>query len=351
MDGFPLFSIIIPLFNKEAYIGETLDSIACQTINNYEVLVVDDGSTDNSAEIVRARSGRDSRIRLIQQPNQGVSAARNTAIQSARGTHYAFLDADDAWSADHLQEIQELSLRFPQAGILATAFQRCFPTGPAVSIVLKSHENDRGLVKNYFRYITEVQFIYTSSIVIPAWAVEKESLFPVGIHHGEDLDVWTRMALKWEVAYSGKVSVLYRNSIPGQITGMLGQNNEFDPYYPIQLVKHMSCDNLAEHTKTQLRTYFESYLVRRGGYFFMGRKFSRRAFLNYMTRAGVQEWSKSILLQLMCACPVAAIWRPFFLLRQIFGSRKYLALCGGAFTKNGIIRKMHQGNRHTYNYE
>lgn len=99
----PLVSVIIPAYNAERFIAQTLDSVFAQTYQNYEVVVVDDGSHDRTAAIVRQYSQRDARIQLWQQPNSGVAAARNLAIEKSRGEFIAPLDADDIWFPDNLK--------------------------------------------------------------------------------------------------------------------------------------------------------------------------------------------------------------------------------------------------------
>ena len=116
----PTFSVIIPLYNKEAEVAATLRSALEQSLRPLEVIVVDDGSTDRSAEVVV--SFRSPLIRLIRQPNAGVSAARNRAIAEARGEYVALLDADDRWRPGFLAEIAAMIERWPDCGLYATAF-------------------------------------------------------------------------------------------------------------------------------------------------------------------------------------------------------------------------------------
>ncbi|MEX2400210.1 MAG: glycosyltransferase family 2 protein [Rhodothermales bacterium] len=99
-----LTSVILPAYNAAPYIREALQSVFDQTYPSFEIIVVDDGSTDGTAEIVREYAAADTRVTLVRQSNQGVGAARNTAIRHARGIYIAPLDADDRWAPDKLQK-------------------------------------------------------------------------------------------------------------------------------------------------------------------------------------------------------------------------------------------------------
>ena len=99
-----LVSIITPCYNGKKYIAETMNHVIAQSYDNWEMIIVDDGSKDNSAEIVRKYSENDSRIKLIQQPNGGSSSARNNGIRNANGQYIALLDADDLWDPDFLKK-------------------------------------------------------------------------------------------------------------------------------------------------------------------------------------------------------------------------------------------------------
>ena len=112
-DRGPLVSVIIPAYNAERFIGQTLESVLAQTYANFEVLVVDDGSTDETVALVHSYAAQDSRIKLQQQANAGVAAARNAGIQAATGELLAPLDADDLWYPHHLQQQVQCFLRSP----------------------------------------------------------------------------------------------------------------------------------------------------------------------------------------------------------------------------------------------
>ena len=102
MDLIPTVSVVIPCYNAAVSIAETLATISAQTIRDIEILVVDDGSKDDSCGIVERAAAADPRIRLIRQPNAGVSVARNTGISAARAAIIALMDADDRWAPTHL---------------------------------------------------------------------------------------------------------------------------------------------------------------------------------------------------------------------------------------------------------
>ena len=118
MDSAPLVSVIIPAYNADAFITQTLDSVLRQTYQTFEIIVVDDGSRDRTAEIVRSYADRDNRIRLFQQPNAGVAAARNCAIQHSRGKYIAPIDADDIWYPQKLEkQVQSLESADSSVGL------------------------------------------------------------------------------------------------------------------------------------------------------------------------------------------------------------------------------------------
>ena len=116
-----MFSIVIPLYNKELSIKNTIQSVLNQTCQDFEIVVINDGSTDNGVKIVE--SIKDNRIRLIQQENQGVSAARNRGINEANYDWIALLDGDDLWEVNHLGEINKMMTLFPNEKVYVTSFE------------------------------------------------------------------------------------------------------------------------------------------------------------------------------------------------------------------------------------
>ena len=116
-----MISVIIPLYNKVDHIEDTLRSVLAQTYKDYEIVVVDDGSIDGSTELVE-NLGIDN-LRLIRQNNAGVSAARNSGIEEARGEFVALLDADDLWKPDYLAVQFEMTQKYPDCDVFATDYE------------------------------------------------------------------------------------------------------------------------------------------------------------------------------------------------------------------------------------
>jgi GT2 family glycosyltransferase len=123
--GGPSVSVITPAYNAAPYLSETIRSVLAQSFSDFELLIVDDGSTDDTQAVARAFADQDPRVRLIATPNRGPAAARNTALQASRGRLLALLDSDDIWSPDYLTEQLALFQAIPEASIVtANALNR-----------------------------------------------------------------------------------------------------------------------------------------------------------------------------------------------------------------------------------
>ena len=197
-----LISVVIPLYNKESSIATALDSVLAQTYQDFEVVVVDDGSTDKSASIVEQYA--DPRIRLIRQENAGVSAARNKGIAEAKGVYVAFLDADDEWLPEFMEEIVALQNEYPACRAQATNY-RISSQGETTSTILRKipFKNMHGVLTNYF----EVASCSNPPVCSICVCIERRLLneiggFPLGIKSGEDLLTWARIAVHTDWAYS-----------------------------------------------------------------------------------------------------------------------------------------------------
>lgn len=198
-----MISIIIPLYNKERYILSTIDSILAQTYKDYEVVIIDDGSTDNGPKIVRQL--KNPKIRVITQENAGVSAARNHGIIEAKGELICFLDADDIWMPDYLETQYRLYLEFPDCAMFATNYLYKGRTGqirqPKIHGIAFS--GNRGIVENYFDVICQSNpLIWTGAVMVKKEAAMAIGMFPIELKSGEDIVLWGGIAAKYrKIAY------------------------------------------------------------------------------------------------------------------------------------------------------
>jgi glycosyltransferase involved in cell wall biosynthesis len=198
-----MISVVIPLFNKKLTILRALNSVFIQTTQPVEIIVVNDGSTDGSEQIVASLDHP--LVKLIHQKNAGVSAARNKGIEEAKEEWIAFLDADDEWKPDFLKTIEFLSTAYPQCSVLSTAYLIQNNNGKREKIVLNKipFSGDNGILTNYFEVAScSNPPICSSSVVVKKDAIIAIGGYPVGIRSGEDLLTWARLAVKYKIAYS-----------------------------------------------------------------------------------------------------------------------------------------------------
>lgn len=211
MADVPAVSVVIPLYNKGPYIARALNSVLAQTFQDFEVIVVDDGSTDDGAEVVRGFD--DPRIRLIQQENRGVSAARNRGIEAAQAELVAFLDADDEWLPEHLETLMRLREKYPEAGLYVTAYSTFTAQGESNSPELTSIPPApwEGILPSYFlaAAVSERMPISTSSVGVSNDIIRENGGFRVGLNIYEDSLLWGKIALKYPVAFSWQGGSIY----------------------------------------------------------------------------------------------------------------------------------------------
>lgn len=239
-----MFSVIIPLYNKAHYILATLKSVLAQTFKDLEVIVVDDGSTDGSADVVRTIV--DSRLLLISQPNGGVSRARNTGIKAASGEWIAFIDADDQWDDEYLEQMYALIQRNPEENFFACARHgRPIPQLPEESIIEDAAA--WGII------------YWTGSVVVRRAMFDKVGLFREGISLGEDRDMWLRIGLATPTVFLNRELACYSEEIENNLTSTVNPDNEF-PYWEWYALPTRFPESLRRYATHQLIHLAEAYL-------------------------------------------------------------------------------------------
>ncbi|MEL7450060.1 MAG: glycosyltransferase family 2 protein [Pseudomonadota bacterium] len=206
----PTVSVVIPVYNKRRYLRRALHSVLAQSYTDFEVILVDDGSTDGSLDSIMPLTDR--RVRFYWQPNAGVSAARNTGIERARAPLVAFLDADDTWEPGFLDAMLRLRSRYPKAGLYASAYSIKTPGAPArrARIAGLPSFRQRFLSGDYFRLGTRGELpVSASSVMIPRNLLLEVGGFPVGEKMGEDQHVWWRICVRHALAYDQRCLATY----------------------------------------------------------------------------------------------------------------------------------------------
>lgn len=245
----PVFSVIIPLYNKQDNIAETLNSVFSQDFSDFEVLVIDDGSTDNSAKIVKSFNAP--QLHYVYKENGGVSSARNKGIDLAKGNLIAFIDADDFWMSNHLSELYKLHIDFPKAGLLAARYSILFSENKFIKPHFKNLEkNYRGIVNDYFEASMPFRVATASSVVVTKEALHTTGRFSTILSNGEDNDMWTRIALHYAVAITNEYTALYNFYIVGTLSKKKMSERNLPDFKKF---------NEAEKTNRSLKNFLDLY--------------------------------------------------------------------------------------------
>ena len=201
----PRVSVVIPAYNSSAIIKEAIESVLAQSYKDIEVIVVDDGSTDDTESTVRSFGDR---VLYLKQENQGAGAARNSGIQKSRGEYVAFLDSDDLWSPEKLAEQIPLLERDPELGLVYSDWFVVSENQVASDSYLKTLPAASGYV---FDKLVRFGFILTSGVVLRRTCLNEVGYFDNSLSIAQDYDLWLRIAYRWKIALVDKPLVTKRN--------------------------------------------------------------------------------------------------------------------------------------------
>ncbi|MUH01592.1 glycosyltransferase [Scytonema sp. UIC 10036] len=218
----PKVSVVIPAYNSMQYLPETLESVLQQTFTNFEVLIINDGSTDNI--IQWASEIADPRVKLISQKNQGVSVARNTGIALSQGEYIAFLDADDLWQQTKLEKQARCLDENPEIGLVHTSMALVDAKGKPTGRVMASFAEGE-----VWKELVESNKIACSSVMVRRCCLEKVGGFEPNLHFAEDWDLWIRISSHYSFAVI-KEPLYYYRQIPTSLSknlAVLQQSFEF----------------------------------------------------------------------------------------------------------------------------
>lgn len=216
-DTQPLVSVIMPSYNTARYIGEAIDSVLSQDYPNKELIVIDDGSTDATVDIIRSYSDR---VRLITQRNQGAAVARNAGLDAAQGDYIAFLDSDDCWLPGKLRTQIDYLEQYPDIGMVYARWQVWKPEldgrfdMPAIAESSDADRSSPPIVPErsgwLYNRLLFTSLLHTITVVARRSLIETVGRFDTELKRGQDYDYWIRASRAGEIHQLDRVFALYR---------------------------------------------------------------------------------------------------------------------------------------------
>lgn len=330
----PIVTVIIPLYNGEKYILRTVNSVLRQSFKDFEIIVVNDGSTDNGPKLIEALS--DSKITLINQVNSGVSAARNKGIELGRGIYFAFLDADDEWDECFLDSLIALTKNYPNAGIYSSGYRMLFQNGSDVEITLveKLNQIHLKLITDYFYKANGGPFLQTSGVMIPRVIINDVGNFIVGKQWGEDVEMWARIALKYNIAYDTNILFTYHQTLVDKKPRL----SEYPTYQlHLRMLENMMGSYSDIASRQDIKNYISTQYLKSIQWFVLNS--NQKTTINFIKNNNIVKW----VPYLSPVLELKIIWSFYKLhcqLLKIQNSRIYLSLIGGIRKNNGVLFKL-----------
>lgn len=205
------FDVVVPAYNTARFLPQALDSVIAQTYTDWRILLIDDGSTDDTPELIKPYQAQlGDKLLYIRQTNAGLPAARNTAIRHAKAEFLALLDADDVWLPNRLQATLDRARAKPQAGLFYGFVSRIDQHGRLIDTFDQPNRHGEGSVAPHL-YMRTLD-MPCPTVSFRRSALEKAGLFDESLRASEDRDLWIRIALHYEVALVPEIIALYRLS-------------------------------------------------------------------------------------------------------------------------------------------
>jgi len=260
-----MFSVIIPIYNKEKYIRHAILSVLSQTFQQFELILINDGSTDNSFQVVNSfiselqNNNPDviNKIIILNQENKGVSSTRNNGVKSAKYDYLAFLDADDWWEENFLEKMKFLIDEYPDSGVYGTGYYKIKKQ--------RKIKSEIGLPDNFSHGLIDYFSVYAKNFFyMPLWigatVIKKEYFilengFKTYLKWGEDFDFWIRMSLKYKIAFLNNHLSNYNHDV--DFTGR-AMDNQLHPAEN-DFLFHTSLYSEFEESNINLKILFDKF--------------------------------------------------------------------------------------------
>jgi glycosyltransferase involved in cell wall biosynthesis len=302
------FSVVIPLYNKEKHIARALDSVMNQSYENYEVVVVNDGSTDYSVN--NALAFQDS-IKLINQANQGVSSARNTGIKNSKFDYIAFLDADDEWDSSFLETIAKMIELYPERSIYCTNYikKKEGKRNPAFDI----DTVEEFVSIDYFELADKgTSPVWSSAICIPKYVFDHVGTFPEYVKLYEDLYLWIKISLEYSIIFCTRPLATYHRDAEHRACNQIIPDTHDLPFADL-IYEAIKSKKINEQQAVYAKRFINKYaLLNAFKAVVAGKKKESRLILNMIIDPDHREYSRKIFIKSLSLLPspvILGVWR------------------------------------------
>ncbi|QXP59908.1 glycosyltransferase family 2 protein [Olleya sp. HaHaR_3_96] len=213
----PFFSVVITLYNKEKYIKSTLESVLNQTFTDFEIIIINDGSIDNSLDVITLF--KDEKIKIFTSKNKGASQSRNKGIELANSNYIALLDGDDLWDENYLNEMHKAISTNKHLSVFCCALAQKY-NNKCIPVNYNFIPKQKYETHNYFKSSFKFSILSSSSIIFKKEIIEVSGDFDNTIVSGEDIDMWVRIGLNYDILFINKILAFYRH-IPGSLSNSI----------------------------------------------------------------------------------------------------------------------------------
>lgn len=309
-----MFSVIIPVFNGEKFIEKAIASVFAQTVSDWELVIVNDGSTDNTLSVLEKYKDNE-KIKIISKENEGVSVARNTGVKNSKGDYIAFLDADDVWHENHLEVVKALIEKYPDAGLIGTFTRVELVNQEVISeCAYFSGKSEEVYLEDFFAEYHKdksAKMFTVITTVVSRQAFDKSGGFPAGCKIGEDLELSLVIAAYYPVVLSPVATATYKkeNSIATRTVS-------FDPDWGFfeRVHKLYADESIAQSKKENIKKVMEWFSMRRCRHYLIEGKRDKAKQVH-------RNMDKTVISKKDYLINVVLLSMPKALVRKIFEAR------------------------------
>ena len=339
MTNAPKVSVIIPTYNRAPLLKRTIESVLHQTFQDYEIVVVDDGSTDDTAammeQFIRQEPGGAQRIRYLVQENRGKSSALNHGLGHARGEWIAFLDSDDLWLPTKLEEqlctIQQCVPRSEACFTDARYINNPYLQTTAFERARRAYREQRGVITDRVEFLANPYGVYMQTLVVHSRIMRKVGEFDVALRVGEDIDIVFRIFLETPLCFVNKPLVLIDRT-PMRSDGLIElliqkDERDFDAHQRMYERWLRLSEGLGEHAQEMVRFRLRGVHSERANWFLKNRRY--REALRAIATAARVKWTPGIAAKWCLAAVFPPLARSIVLSRSHYGVEREISLAMG----------------------